>query len=178
MTAKPKCGAGFRDVVASPFLKSALTYRQGRTAVNIRRGLFRLWVIFASLMAIGSVISFAGSIKRPDIPRQGYIILPTDDKFFKVREGVRPDLDRDLRKVEFPNRIDGYIPVADTEEAYRRILPRFRAEVVDNREAEIPALRLEAFFEMVSWATIPSAVLLALGSALLWAFSGFKRNPA
>ena len=116
--------------------------------MNVRRGLFRLWVVFAVLWVGGAVVAHWSVIDGTYRPMK---TAPPD---FVASNGV------EIWKIPEAGAFDDLVPrdpkgrrMVPDEEAYARA-------VTDGAAAAI----------------LPPIALLLLGAALAWAFSGFSRR--
>jgi hypothetical protein len=166
--------------------------------MNIRRGLFRIWLVLSVLFAIAVGVLTYDSVKRGfdeaavmEMVRGDQIIMPVMCGFargvagtdYTTKENQKPGPWDTYAK---PNPFDTcyYMSVPD----YRRQFPEFAAmsekDLVKKAYADAgtptrdignPWLGLLA---VVGWAVGIPLLILAIGSALFWAFAGFKRTPA
>lgn len=159
--------------------------------MNIRRGLFRLWVVASLLWAIAiAVVAWLVIDRAPYLSRRTYLYVsketvlpfrPTDGIVWGadgIGEFVDP-YDRrtsDLHgflQVQMPNNTYLYVP-----DAVATALLKERGVALSAREQDIFNAHAQQFGIFVLLAVLPSVAVLIIGAALGWAFSGFARTPS
>ncbi|MEZ5781184.1 MAG: hypothetical protein R3D70_05995 [Rhizobiaceae bacterium] len=144
--------------------------------MNMRRGLFRLWVLFAGLWALGVGMATWSSVADPYLPTERYLYYPDTDLFHVAPATFNPYSDDTLKELPYPFNTYLHLQSGMTEEQARRLIKRFRAEIIPTREARLPEVRWKNIREGLLFGTVPSVILFALGYAILWAFAGFKQT--
>lgn len=168
----------------------------GKHAVNLKRGLFRIWLVLSTLFVIGVGVVTYDTVKAAfdeaavmEMVKGDDIIMPVlcgqargiagTDYTTKANQKPGP-WDSDAK----PNPFDTcyYIGVP----TFRRLFPEY-ANIEDNalvkkvyadsgqptRDLANPWINLLA---LVAWALGIPLLVLAIGSALFWALAGFKRD--
>ena len=69
-----------------------------------------------------------------------------------------------------------YVPVTFDDNETRAVLTEFMPTSSEARTAELQALRVSAILSALAAMLMPPLVVLIIGAAFLWAFSGFKRS--
>lgn len=150
--------------------------------MNITRGLFRLWLVFATLFAIGIIALGFGDTKREfekaflDFSQAGTMLIPV--RCGTARGAENADFTRDTSTASSP--------VCWYE------LPKFRklyAEYKDMSDEKLSeslyaragiALNPPRPWQMVgmftSIALLPPIIVFILGWVLIWAFRGFRKG--
>ncbi|MQW63171.1 hypothetical protein GHK33_10985 [Sinorhizobium meliloti] len=147
--------------------------------MNIKRGLFRLWLVLSIAWIAFMGYDFYDRIKSPYIPLQEYRYVPETKKFIPHVDETDPmkwmDFTRTRDRVEFPINVIAYIPSELPGEDAHALRRRFHAEFVVPRETEVSTKRREYILELVHAAFWPPVAVFLIGAALVWAFSGFAR---
>lgn len=141
--------------------------------MNVRRGLFRLWVLWAAIWFVGVAAFTWDSVANPHLAYKEYVYLSANNKFHIVTEGS-PYSDTTLTRFSGDHNTALYIENVVPASERQAIVDRFQADIASKRSAEIGPARLSALAGGLAFTTVPSLILLALGSALAWAFSGFR----
>jgi hypothetical protein len=133
-------------------------------ALRIARGLFRLWLILSVLWIGGVGVVTWWTWTLPAVPFvNGQIETGSDGKQYRYDATANEWL-----PVE---------PPADREVAPRDKPPPSADEVLDADKhwaRELAEARRSEILYASAVALVPPAVVLALGSALVWAFRGFR----
>lgn len=148
--------------------------------MNIKRGLFRLWLVLSIGWIALTGSDFYDRMKSPYIPLQVYRYIPESKTFIPHVDETDPMkwlASAETRKmVEFPNSMILYIPSQLSDEATKALGRRFQEEFVLSRNAEVSAKRQEYIWQLVQAAFGPPIAVFLVGMALVWAFSGFTRT--
>jgi hypothetical protein len=148
--------------------------------MNIRRGLFRLWVVLSGIFIIAASILLSGGIRDEFKKARGVkemssfkTLLPVDCS--KVRGSVASDYSN------FEGQCWYEIP------KFRKLYPEYK-DVDDNRLSEFlyekagipltPIRPWRKLMETVGFIVGVPLVVLLLGRSLMWAASGFRGQPA
>jgi hypothetical protein len=164
--------------------------------MNFRRGLFRIWLVLSVLFVIAVVVMSYDNMKKAfdqaalmAMVKGDQIIMPvfcgkargvagTD---YTTKENQNPGPWDTYAK---PNPFDlcYYMSVPD----YRRLFPEFASMPEDalvkkayadagtpTRDIPNPWVTL---LGLIAWALAVPLIVLAIGSAIFWAFAGFRRN--
>jgi hypothetical protein len=144
--------------------------------MRIRRGLFRLWIVGTAIWAI-IVIVITASSWNGYLPEQNYLFptTPSGD-FSRISRTYDSDFTNTHWEVTFPNNVALHIPVGIAEEIVAKQAPRFSAKFVSPRDGERRQQQIEMATSAAGAIIGVPAVILALGSALAWAFSGFRAS--
>lgn len=165
--------------------------------MNVKRGLFRIWLVLSALFVIAAaVVSFDGiksgfeQAALMDRLKGNDVLMPvycgkargTAGTDYTTKENQTPGPWDTYSK---PGELDTcyYMSVA----AYRRHYPEF-STISDEalikkvyaeagqptRDVESPWMTL---LKTLGWAVGIPLIVLAIGSALYWAFAGFVRSP-
>jgi hypothetical protein len=123
--------------------------------MNLRRGLFRLWIVGSALFVLAVVLISYGDIKRGP-PNKTFEFTNTDGRTFDVKA---PDMQSAI--AVFKALPEGFVPDKPISDVDVGLAPN-------------------PWTIVVTWAAIAvgiSLVVLLLGSSLVWAFSGFAAPP-
>lgn len=146
--------------------------------MNIRRGLFRLWMVLSVVWAIVVGLIFFDEIRNPYLPEANYLYVEGANEILKIPDfNSRYEMRKTMTEITFPNNVSLFTSLADPTEKMKAKVPEFLIAYVEPRQAETDAKRLAKVEMALSVALIPIAVIFALGGALVWAFSGFSRKP-
>lgn len=140
--------------------------------MNIARGLLRLWFV-------GSVFWFGflcyGLYNEWDsIPSAIYVIRSAGQEPELLHAPY--DIDPSANKISMP---DGRILVVSKEIDLKTLqleLPKYNAQFVREDTSGVSEGHRQLMKNLTPFAIAPFAIL-AVGAALYWAFSGFKRKP-
>lgn len=143
--------------------------------MNFKRGLLRLWIVgtaFWGLICLGMLWS---EIRAPYLPEK-YFVYAAEKGLVQLNESFNwyaVDTSK-LQRVQLRDRqyVIGNIETAST------VLKAAADEVPGklNRDTEIADRRRQSIITLAVAIVAPSVLLLALGSGLVWAFSGFRRS--
>lgn len=152
-------------------------------AVAWRRGFFRVWIVLAVLWAILMIIIQSGSILNPYVPGkvvatlvgdtvQLYDIYSPQERAFQ--QGVEAGA---LVSTKLPGRDFALITRKDTEPAtLQERIAEAEQVVAQYVETETSRRRTEAILPLAMLSIVPPLIVLALGAAIAWAISGFRRT--
>jgi hypothetical protein len=130
--------------------------------VNVRRGMFRLWVVLSALYVVIVVAVSADDViaefKKPRSVPVNYDSFPNDwvTPDGKPAPSVHGPWEKDPVQSRQGGLFDDLIP------------PRDRYDLIPPRPWQL-------LLQTLAYALVPPAVLLIVGSALGWAFSGFRQ---
>jgi hypothetical protein len=150
--------------------------------VNVRRGLFRLWVVLSVIWAAIVGTFFWDQVASPWLPLKNY--GHNTSKFAEFAEFadssfLKPEFTEKFRVIGFGHfNVDLYVRRTVPEADLEAIADRFFSKFVEPRQAEIEQRRWAALKDAGAIAAIPVAVVFILGAALFWAFAGFRRDRA
>jgi hypothetical protein len=149
--------------------------------INVRRGLFRLWIIMSVPWAVGTGAVFSRDIFTPTIPAQVYVMPNAKSDFFKL-DNIYSQFDDDMMKahriVDFPNNLRLLIEKNVPDDAARARATNFFEEYSKPRDNEVKAARLKGIREFLLFGAMPPLMLLIIGWAVSWAVAGFKGDQA
>ena len=146
-----------------------------------------IWIALIGMLAWGRVAS-------PNLTTEAYLYLP---KGGTTPKGINPFLESGeqarrpifvlsiltttvclvphIRKCKRPTTCL-YVPVTFDDNETRAVLTEFMPTSSEARTAELQALRVSAILSALAAMLMPPLVVLIIGAAFLWAFSGFKRS--
>jgi hypothetical protein len=154
--------------------------------MDVRRGLFRLWIVLTCGYVLIAGFLMYGSIKAefdkaPSGPWTKY-------QKVLVEQGGRP---APMIEVQGPDGQRYQFPDDTRDETMReamaKLYPPEKFTVEQQRALALARARLRAaeakkpwtsLWEAIGIAAIPPLVVLIVGASLVWAFSGFKRRDA
>lgn len=146
--------------------------------MNIKRGIFRIWVVLSLAWAIAVSAIFFDEIKSPYLLEKNYLYVEGANKFLLIPDhNSRTKMRETMTEVTFPNNVSWFVssPVPDAK--MKALIPDFLKTYVEPRRAEIRQKRVERTETAIMAALIPIAMIFTVGAALLWAFSGFSKTP-
>ncbi|MER8403385.1 hypothetical protein NKH16_01310 [Mesorhizobium sp. M1307] len=144
--------------------------------MNVRRGLFRLWMVLSAIWAIVVGLMFFDEIRSPYLQENNYLYVEGAEEIVKIPDfNSRYEMRKTMTEVTFPHNVSLFTGLTTPDEKMQARVPRFLIEYVEPRQAEIDAKRRDKVEMALMVALIPIAVIFALGGALLWALSGFAR---
>lgn len=150
--------------------------------MNIKRGLFRIWVLLSVVWALFIVADNWSSITNPYLLK-AYHIYEVDTRTYPELTPSRnaelgTKLFTDYTLISFPHEVELYIP-DELETARRdRVFAVFMSSVVEKRDSDINAARWARIWRVLKEIAIPVFAAFLLGSALFWAVAGFKARQA
>lgn len=145
--------------------------------MNVRRGMFRLWVIFATLFVLGVVIFSYEHIRYEFQMAQDFAGLPhvrnTGTKM-PLSEQRRSQLDAIVQRMQANGETDDYIQavVNDFKNKYAN-----ESAITPAVGEFMPVTAIQPWTKLMETAGVALGVPLAalvLGWSLIWAFSGFR----
>jgi len=170
--------------------------------MNLRRGLFRLWLVVSVVWALVSVATMWQEFTSPYFEESKYVYLPEGaptpkgvDEFSLL---PRADADQEradtifgngqaighIRKIDTDDRItdDGYVAIAFPNNlklwAPKSLDLTERGKLLDAFMANCLAPRNAELWHRRFWqlgiVVVPPAIAFLLGAAQIWAFSGFR----
>ncbi len=153
-----------------------------------KRGLFRLWVVVAGLWVIGAlVIGFKG-IGDPGVHGRVVRLYPVTQTHEITKEVVYNwSLSTPAAPVGFENAVYDFDGTKYCFQFPIGTLPGFKGadwiknvagEVEDDRKRRRWEARFENIQLTAAGALIPPTIVLAIGTAFAWAFSGFSRKDS
>ena len=151
-------------------------------AVTWGRGFFRAWIVVAALWLICSVALGYGMIASPYIPLK-IVATPTGGTttsydFFSPQHSEFQRGVAEGALLETPIR-DGHLLYTRADIAPARLTERLteaRAIIDAYTRSETGDRRSQAIQTVLSWTLLPPLVLLALGWAIGWVISGFRKR--
>lgn len=149
-----------------------------------KRGLFRLWVVLSVIWACLAVMFFWDQISEPSI--YGRVVkLNWETKTYEIGDRVIYSPERDPTPEGMERVIITYDDVGYLYEFPEGTFDQFKGndwiisvstDVQAHKEAEFSKRRLEEITAAFWTAILPPGNVLAIGMALAWAISGFRRN--
>lgn len=163
--------------------------------MNVRRGLFRLWVVAAALWAVAMGLLYWREITAPYIPLQSFVYkapgadlpqelspfdLVTDGKtgpYFQLTDPFNTRVPGSAYKIIIlPNEIKLFLAKSIGDAETNNIVDDFWTRFGIPRDAEIAEKRWGTIKQALWAVLVPPFVVLVIGGALAWAFSGFKKK--
>lgn len=147
--------------------------------MNIRRGLFRVWIVLSIAWIIAGVALNYQAIANPQLPDQVYVMKDANSGFFKL-DNPFDQFDSSFvtahsARIEFPNNVSLF-PAKDVSEAVVRAQAAgFFERYSQPRESELSATRLATLSRSVPLIVGPPLTLLALAAVVGWVVAGFRR---
>lgn len=166
--------------------------------MNLKRGLLRIWLVLSVLLVIAVCALSYDNMKKAfdeaaviDMVKGDQIIMPVlcgqargiAGKDYTTKANQSPGPWDTYSK---PNPFDTcyYMSVSD----YRRLFPEF-ASMPENSlvkkvyaDAGTPTREIDSpwvsLLGLIAWALAIPLIILAIGSAIFWAFAGFRRDTA
>jgi hypothetical protein len=144
--------------------------------MNIRRGMFRFWVLFSVAWVIGCAVWGYGEMGSDSLDQRAFMLPSDKDPVSPVDFWQTYDLKRTYTQIDLPYEVLLLVHPSVSREtalAHSRVLTAHQTPV---RQAELRGKRF-AFFALASGLAlgVPAGVL-AIGAAIAWALSGFKRS--
>jgi hypothetical protein len=144
--------------------------------MNIRRGMFRIWVLFTAAWVIGCVAWGYGEMGSDSLDQRAFMLPSEKDPVSPVEFWQTHALKRTYTQIDLPYEVLLLVhpPVSrETALTHSRVLTAHQTPI---RQAELRGKRF-AFFALASGMAfgVPAA-MLAIGAALAWAMSGFKKT--
>jgi hypothetical protein len=141
--------------------------------VNVRRDLFRLWIVLALLWAV-----FIGSLSwekiySPVVAPRIYVYEPetrTFDELVRLDDVSNPRTEISFAAEKVTLVLSGNPSHAQA----RAIVGVFRPDHVDIRHSEVGFGRLRSIGIALLFHLIPSLLVLGVGALSVWAFAGFR----
>ncbi|TIL28826.1 hypothetical protein [Mesorhizobium sp.] len=146
--------------------------------MNIRRGLFRLWLVLSTVWVVVTGAMYFEEIQSPGIPEANFLYVKDADEFEKIpAANSRYEMRKTMTEITFPNNVSLFTTPGEPDDKERALVPGFLIKIVEPRYAEVRAKRWDTVHLALQVAFVPIAVVFALGGALVWAFSGFSKRP-
>jgi hypothetical protein len=142
--------------------------------MNIRRGMFRFWVLFAAVWFVGCAVLACGELTLT-LPSLTYGLSGAMEDFHLVDSWSRDDLEKTYQKIDMGNEVTILAHPAIPEEVLRVRLATFDQEYIARRPSELWQRRLAALPVLIGIAIFVPASVLGIGAALGWALVGFKK---
>jgi hypothetical protein len=146
--------------------------------MNVRRGIFRLWLVlsYVWLAIVGAM--YWDEIQLPRLAEANYLYIEGADAFEKIPEhNSRSELRKTRTQVDFPNNVSLFTTPPQTDDEARSRAARFLIQYVEPRNTETWSKRRAKVGLALDVAMVPIGLSFALGAALMWAFSGFATRP-
>ncbi len=151
-------------------------------AVNVRRGLFRLWVLFTACWAIGcAAVAYDIAYHTRLYPLE--VLLPPSnqpDNFFQGEDPYRTDQLRSTHnsyQFQPEYAITLYVHNSVSHETFlAQHATTFTDRHVKPRMERLRTQKMEGLQSTGLTAVLVPAVLFIGGYALIWAFAGFRRG--
>lgn len=145
--------------------------------MNIRRGLFRIWLVAAALWAVWVAIVSWPSIHTPYMPRLEYRYIKDENRFVPRDEGLTTSQQFDmltLHPLEFPNNVYLYSPDNPTVGDSKPYLKVFYETYVQPHDTEFSQKRRANLRDALGLAILPIIVSFLAGLTMIWVVAGFR----
>lgn len=164
--------------------------------MNFSRGSFRLWIITSTIWVLVVVAAHWESVHSPHLERHAYyfigdntsamdrLIINRNANLEKTQSSsfyrfIDPYNHANIPKpfdiVKFPRNVHLVLQTSNKENA-REILGEFKRQFVQPRREEKSTKRSNYFWNAVVWITLPPALILLIGIALMWVCRGFSKT--
>lgn len=157
--------------------------------MNVPRGLFRLWLV-VSLIWISALIAFkASDYLKPDIKEGGKwgVIHPGDEFMISFLEEDSPYVKSLIRSERSRVEVYDFTEYPDfifILEVRSPLKPDQRLKMISEAKANARKFtstltkkeRRRIELQILTYGVVPIIILLITGSAVIWAFSGFRRD--
>jgi hypothetical protein len=145
--------------------------------MNVRRGLFRLWMVISAVWVATVSAMYFEAIQSPRIPEANFLYIDGADAIVKIPErNSRSEMRKTMTEVSFPNNVSLFTKQHQAAEKARSTAAGFLIDHVEPRNPELWAKRRDTVQLALEVAMVPISVSFALGAVLIWAFSGLSRR--
>lgn len=147
--------------------------------MNVKRGLFRLWILASVAWSVLIISDNWSGIKDPYIQEKRYVYRPTtqviellsDDEQSKNSRALLMEHDQ----LPLNNRVTLYIPQGVDVEAAKPLVQEFARTAPTWRQSDIEEARKARIYATTKSVTLPIFFSFIVGAALMWAIAGFAR---
>jgi hypothetical protein len=146
-------------------------------AMNVWRGLFRLWIVASCLWAmLVALISWRG-IYEPYLPEAAYELSSTLEVQWAPHRAYLVSTPPGYTRIQFPNQIVVFASSDIPQSTLNEWAPRFTARYTALRNSQVSAARFSALTNAAMATVLIPLAFLGLGGALRWVVRGFIKLP-
>ncbi|RWE79205.1 hypothetical protein [Mesorhizobium sp.] len=141
--------------------------------MNIRRGVFRLWVVATLLCAVAMGFLWWDEIEHPFMAPLTYIYKPDNDTFpdlYHVTSLPQPRVE-----LQFDYNVTLMVPGNPPAVDMDHVKSYFTEQHVETRASEFRQKRLMNIAGWALFTAVPAICVFIIGALLIWAFAGFSR---
>ena len=143
--------------------------------MNVRRGLFRLWLL-ATVIYSCAVVAVAASHWPHELQQRAFLLSSVEgEPEDGPREWEVPKYQNTHYTFQFPNNVTLLVKNVDEEKVKLRGKAFYEAQSAP-RDSELRDVRFNFVGVAAVILLLPPLLLFAFGAALIWAFSGFRNT--
>lgn len=146
--------------------------------MNIRRGIFRVWLLGSAGWAVLIAYEALDRIREPYLPPHKYIYNGSTDTIGRLSEEESSRIGfallTEYDELPLRNSVTLYVPRAVDIEVTRPRVQEFNRAVPPTRSEEMDEARWKAILDATQLALVPIFATFAMGLSFLWIAAGFK----
>ncbi len=147
--------------------------------MRFRRGMFRLWIVASVIwIALIGVIGYR-EWRAVQEPVKLYLLRDATSDFYTVENvftAFDPNVQKEYLISEYPHGITLMIPNSVSRDVAESKKKEFEHKYVETLTHDFEQKRSETAATYLEAALLPPLAFLAFGSAMAWAFTGFRRD--